>query len=208
MGYFSFPLLFVWPLCNGVTDHSAVKAVLETASPSGHHARWWTRVFSRGVKEVTIVYHPGKDNVLADALLCNPTGSAPVNGLAEEKTQVAAVKSAPTTIDSVLKMTPAVGCSKYDLMDEQSKDPDMLDYLRTNVLSEDQKEARCIVAQAPSFCMLNGVLHFIDSRLGNTKRVVAPQSLRSLIMTENHSGPCAGHFAGNKLYNMLVIHWY
>ena len=123
-------------------------------------------MFSRGVKEITIVYRPGKDNVLAGALSHNPTGSVPVNGLAEEETQVAAVKSAPTTIDSVLKMNPAVGCSKYDLVDEQSKDPDvkcMLDYLRTNVFPEDQKETRCIVAQAPSFCILNGVLYFIDS---------------------------------------------
>jgi len=84
----------------------------------------------------------------------------------------------------------------------------MLDYLQANVLPEDQKEARCIVAKAPSFCILNGVLCFIDSRRGNTKRVVVPQSLRSHIMTENHSGPCAGHFAGNKLYNMLIKHWY
>ena len=27
------------------SDHSAVKAVLETSSPSGRHARWWTRVY-------------------------------------------------------------------------------------------------------------------------------------------------------------------
>jgi len=31
------------------TDHSAVKAVLETPNPSGKHARWWTRVYGRGV---------------------------------------------------------------------------------------------------------------------------------------------------------------
>jgi len=156
------------------TDHSAVNAVLDTTSPSGRHACWWTRVFSRGVKEVTIVYCPGKDNVLADALSRNPTGCAPVTDLAEEETQVAAVKS---TIDSVLKMNPAVGCSKYDLVEEQSKDPDlkvMLDYVQVNVLPEDQKEACCVVAQAPSFCILNGVLYFIYSRRGNTKRVVVP----------------------------------
>ena len=55
---------------------------------------------------------------MADALSCDPTGSAPVNDVAEEENQVTAVKSAPTTIDSVLKMDPAVGCSKYDLLDE------------------------------------------------------------------------------------------
>ena len=27
-------------------------------------------------------------------------------------------------------------------------------------------------------------------------------------MAENHIGPCAGHFTSNKLYNMLVEHWY
>ena len=28
------------------TDHSEVKDVLERGSPSGRHARWWTRVFT------------------------------------------------------------------------------------------------------------------------------------------------------------------
>ena len=50
------------------TDHSTVKAVLETASPSGWHAHWWTRVFSNGIKQVTILHRAGQDNVAADAL--------------------------------------------------------------------------------------------------------------------------------------------
>lgn len=50
------------------TDHSAVKAVLETPNPTGKHARWWTRVYGRGVKQVSIVYRSGKENVGADAL--------------------------------------------------------------------------------------------------------------------------------------------
>ena len=36
------------------TDHSAVKSVLETSNPSGRHARWWTRVYGQGIKEVDI----------------------------------------------------------------------------------------------------------------------------------------------------------
>ena len=42
------------------TDHSAVKAVLGAPGSSGKHARWWSNVFKSGVKEVNIVYHPGK----------------------------------------------------------------------------------------------------------------------------------------------------
>ena len=29
------------------TDHTAVKAILETPNPSGKHARWWTKVRGR-----------------------------------------------------------------------------------------------------------------------------------------------------------------
>ena len=38
------------------TDHTAVKAALETPNPTGKHARWWTRVYGQGVKEVHLVY--------------------------------------------------------------------------------------------------------------------------------------------------------
>ena len=46
------------------TDHSAVRAVLETASPIGRHACWWTRVFSREIKQVTILHCSGRENVI------------------------------------------------------------------------------------------------------------------------------------------------
>ena len=75
------------------TDHSAVKAVLETPNPSGKHARWWTRVYGRGVKEVKIRYRPGKTNANADALSRCPQAPAPVEGIAEAEVQVAAVGS-------------------------------------------------------------------------------------------------------------------
>ena len=51
-----------------LTDHSAVRAVLETRNPSGKYARWWTRVYGKGVRNVKIVHRSGKSNVPADAL--------------------------------------------------------------------------------------------------------------------------------------------
>ena len=38
------------------TDRSAVRAVLGTPGPNGKHARWWTRVFGSGIREIDIVY--------------------------------------------------------------------------------------------------------------------------------------------------------
>ena len=51
-----------------MTDHIAVKDILQTPSPNGKHARWWTKIFAGGVGKVDIVCHPGKDNGCADAL--------------------------------------------------------------------------------------------------------------------------------------------
>ena len=50
------------------TDHSAVKAVLETPNPTAKHARWWMKVYGQGVRELKINYRPGKMNKNADAL--------------------------------------------------------------------------------------------------------------------------------------------
>lgn len=50
-----------------ITDHTAVKAVLESPSPTGKRTRWWTRVYGRGMRELRIVYRAGRGNVSVDA---------------------------------------------------------------------------------------------------------------------------------------------
>ena len=74
------------------TDHSAVKAVLQTPNPTGKHARWWTKVYGSGVKEVNIIYCSGKTNLSADALSQSPQ-APPLAGSDDNEIQVAAVTS-------------------------------------------------------------------------------------------------------------------
>ena len=77
------------------TDHTAVKAVLETPNPTGKHARWWNKVYGCGVRDVQIVYRAGKENKNADALSRSPVLPAPEVGIAEGEVHVAPVSVMP-----------------------------------------------------------------------------------------------------------------
>ena len=103
------------------TDHAAVKAVLQAPNPSGKHARWWTKVYGSGVKNVQIIYRAGKENLNADALSRQPYSPAPKEGVAEGEIQVCAVSS-ETDIESLLRMDPET-VMPIDFSREQKKDP-------------------------------------------------------------------------------------
>ena len=71
------------------TDHTAVRAVLETANPTAKHARYGGQeCYGRGVKDVKIVYHPGQENSNTDTLSQRLLLPPPNVGIAEDKTQV------------------------------------------------------------------------------------------------------------------------
>ena len=78
-----FHLYLYSPSVTVYTDHTAVRAVLETPHPTGRHARWWTRIYGTGIKNVKIVYRPGKANTNADALSRCPVMPATREGIGE-----------------------------------------------------------------------------------------------------------------------------
>ena len=65
-----------------------------------------------------------------------------------------------------------------------------------------------IVVQELSFILVDGILYFLDSRHGDRKHVAVQKHLRQGILEENHSGPMAGHFSGERLYKSLLCHWW
>ena len=202
------------------TDHSAVKALLETPNPTGKHARWWTKVFAQGVRRVHIVYKAGKENVNADALSRSPHAPAPLVGDVEEEVQVAVidVSQVPATgdtcrtdISSLLLANPVSADTLSRLSVEQKKDlslQEIFEYLEQEKLPNDVRRAQKIAAQAPSFVITKDILYLIDSNRGNRKRAVVPQSLKKQIMMEGHGGRLGGHFSGQRTYNSLAYHWW
>ena len=121
-----------------VTDHAAVRAVLET-----WHARWWTRVYGTGLKDIHIVYRPGRLNATADALSQSPHSESPAIGEGEHETQVSAVQSTDLDEDSRadrikdLLIEPPRTMIGTSFEEEQMKDPavaEVITFLETEQL--------------------------------------------------------------------------
>ena len=55
-----------------ITNHAPVKRILNASNPSGRHARWWTRVFGQGIKEVSIVHRAGKEKCCSRCAVKKP----------------------------------------------------------------------------------------------------------------------------------------
>ena len=195
------------------TDHTAVKAFLETPSPSGKHARWWMKVYGRGIKEVKIIYRSGKSNLNADALSRNPQAPAPKEGIAQTDVQVSLVDSAEVSVETLLQAEPELSpLAGVDSMpQEQRKDPALLEiiqFLESGVLPADEGRARKIALQSSLFSLVDDVLFFMNTKLDRQQRVVVPAHLKVKVMEETHRGPMGAHFSGNRLFNTLARHWW
>ena len=154
------------------TDHSSVRAVLETPNPSAKHARWWTKVYGSGIKSIQIMYRCGQDNQNADALSRNPQGTAPREPQVEE-VQVATINTGEEEVCQLLnKSVPQCSTQKDDFGVEKRKDKeleDMIRFLEGGSLPDNNKAAKKVAAQAPSFTVIDGILYFVDSKRGHRK---------------------------------------
>ena len=194
------------------TDHTAVKALLETPNPTGKHARWWTRVYGKGVKEVKIVYRSGKFNLNADALSRSPLGPPPAEGPGEGELQVSAVSSSSSVqelLQAEAESAPEAG--EATLPHEQRNNErilEIIEFLEEGRLPVDESRARQIALQSSQFVVVDEVLYFVDAKHDRRRRIVVPKKLQQRILKENHGNHMGAHFSGPKLFNALARHWW
>lgn len=94
-----------------ITDHTAIKTVLETQNPSGKHARWWSMIYGWGIKDIKIIHHSDTANLAADALWCNLRAPEPVEGIGQGEVQISEIVHKELPISELLKASPAPGLS-------------------------------------------------------------------------------------------------
>ena len=172
-----------------ITDHSAVKAILQTPSPNGKHTEWWTKIFSSGVGKVDIVYRPGKDNGGADALSRNPLT---FDGEVDDQLQVAQVRTTERLVDIPALMELEPSSPSHSDFDREQRHP----LLEDGEPPADKQNAKQIVLRAAHFSMGNAILYYVDPKVGSPGKVVVPSHLQGKIMSECHGGVISVHFAG------------
>ena len=71
---------------------------------------------------------------------------------------------------------------------------EILHFLRTGELPEEEKRARKVALQAPLFTLEEAGLFYLDPEREHRKRVVVPSQLQWEILEENHRSQVGGHF--------------
>ena len=192
-----------------ITDHSAVKSILDKPSSNGKHARWWLKIFGSGVGHMRIIHRSGRENIGADALSRNAILNCESGMDLDEF--VLRIGTEEKSITDLLTTSPQPSVSGGSLHQEQRKDPRLavlINYLEDGVLPKEEKEARKTAAIATKFVILDKVLYFIDQKKPGRRRTAVPKHLQGKLLQEYHGGRMAGHFSGNRLYATLCYNWW
>ena len=196
-----------------ITDHAAVKAVLGIPNLTGQHARWWSKVYGSGIRQINIVHRTGKENQHADALSRQPVLSAPPDDDDTSKeVQIAHISSDEGMNISTLLCEDLENVTNYSdsFHEEQLKDPTLhpiMVYLSEGELPENAELAAKIVMQASLYTMVDKILYYIGQK-NSPPRVVVPSDHKQKLIKEYHAGIMSGHFSGPRIYKAISRQWW
>ena len=182
------------------TDHSSLQWLLNFKNPTGMIARWLDIL---GSFKFDIVYRPGTQNVVADALSRRPA----------ERTDAACQTEQTETCHRVSSDNWPIS-----FIQAEQKNDSIISELSCH-LSSGRKplkrhvsaEVRPMLQQWDRLRLLDGVLFRVcraRPRGPEQLQLVAPRSLVPGILTSMHSGPTGGHFSTDKLLSQVRLRFW
>ena len=190
--------------CKVLTDHSALKSLLNTPHPSGKLARWGLALQEL---DLDIVYRPGKQNSAADALSRIPldTDRNPLVGNVIQDSPLEVQEATVATLQSI----PSGSEEESEWPKLQKADGEFVDlitFVKTGDLPTTDSDAKRIILMSANFSLLDDVLYYTqpDGRL----QLVVPKDQRQKLIEEAHGGAMAGHLREMKIYSQLQKHYW
>lgn len=170
-----------------VTDHQALKWLMNLKSPAGRLARWALQLQTFNI--INITYQPGKLNTVADALSRPPCCED--NTICE--------------ICSVIVDMPTR--SVKEIREEQMKDDRIQKII--GALEETKGKEDAVYWSNKGYLMNNGMLYRLhpDSEADDAQLVV-PSHEWANVLSAYHDDPLAGHYGAEKTYQKIANRYY
>ena len=158
--------------CKVLTDHSALKSLLNTQHPSGKLAHWGLVLQEL---DLDIQYRPGKQNSVADALSCISLNTETNQDVTAE------------TVEAPLQPTPLIDAivATLQMVSPRSEDEcewsGLLTYLKTGKLPATDIDAKQLVLTFFNYSPMDGVFYYNqpDGHLASSQRPASEAHPRS-----------------------------
>uniref|UniRef100_A0A183CLG5 RNA-directed DNA polymerase n=2 Tax=Globodera pallida TaxID=36090 RepID=A0A183CLG5_GLOPA len=180
------------------TDHRALVPMFKSKTETGNSRvdKWLMELNAKFILQVE--YHPGKSNVIADVLSRSLALKCPEPPAEGEKAVVGLIRQ--------LSADPApVEEGNREAWARKTKEGELgfiYEFLTTKALPIEATEKQKLMASLHNFTILDGLLYRLESD-GRT-RLFVPQCFREKLIRERHSGICAGHMSGKKVFLQLA----
>ena len=209
MGHTALSCLPLWTCCHSVHwPLGCESSARDPKSYSSKHARWWSKVFTTGVRKLDIVhvYRAGWENGNADALprvSCGNPSYEPM--IMDVQLQLAALQtkmsSQTLTFRNYWTLHLLQRLESHLQRNRVRIRIDIALYTASEQLPDCPQKVRKFTAKAQLFTLLNVIVYFLDSKRGGRKRCLVPKHLQQSIIEENHS-----HWWWPNMYNDVINH--
>jgi len=85
---------------------------------------------------------------------------------------------------------------------------DVIQFIKTKILPDDDKQAKRIVLQALQFTLVDDILYYLDSKQEHWRRAVVLYHLCEQVLDEHHGLALGRHLSWKEMYGTFVCHWW